>query len=103
MKKLEAILRKCDFTDKLLGLREKQVRTSLTAARNDIEEQAAKAEIDYERLCKRLGDKEVSNYKSILNEMIKAKEITLNAKATLEVIKGIEADLDSAVTPVKAE
>ncbi len=101
MKKLESILRGCDFTDKLLGLREKQIKTSLAAARNDIEEQGAQAEIEYERLCRKLGDKEVSNYKDILNQMTTAKWTMRNAKLTLEIIGEIEADLDSTVTPAE--
>jgi len=97
MKKLTAILRDRNFTDKLFGLREKQIKTALTAARNDIEEQRTKAEIDLEGLYKKLGDKEVTNYKDIFNKMITCKDTISNSKKTLTILDEIEKELDTEV------
>lgn len=97
MKKLTAILKERNFIDKLFNLREKQVKTALTAARNDIEEQETEASITYEKLCKQLGDKEVGSYKEIFNKMIECKDTIRRSQNTLKVIDEIEADLDKEV------
>lgn len=97
MKKLTAILHECPLADKLFSLREKQIKTALTAARNDIEQQSSEAELEYERLCKRLGDKDVVNYKSIINNMLKQRNIMNRAAETLAEIDAVEADLNSDV------
>ena len=96
MKKLQAILKGRSFADMMFGLREKQVKTALTAAKNDIEEQEAEATIKYEELCKNLGDKEV-DYKSTFNEMLKCKENIRKSQETRIALKEIEDDLNSDV------
>lgn len=96
MKKITAILKESQFVDKLFGLREKQINTALTAAKNNIEEQSTQASIEYENLCKMLADKDV-NYKHVLNRMIECKDIIYRSESTLEIIYEIEADLNSEV------
>ena len=96
MKKLQAILKGRSFADMMFGLREKQVKTALTAAKNDIEEQEAEATIKYEELCKKLGDKEF-DYKSTFNEMLKCKENIRKSQETRIELKEIEDDLNSDV------
>ncbi len=97
MKKVTAILQGCKLADKLFGLRERQIKTAITAARNDIEEQGTTAQIEYENLCKKLGEKDVSDYRSILNGMIKARNTAIKSAETLQVLADIEADLGSEV------
>ncbi len=97
MKKLTAILKQCELLDKMFDLRKKHIKTALTAARNDVEEQAARAELNYEQACRKLGDKEVSDYKRIINDMLYARAIMHDAARTLEVLEEIEADLESEV------
>lgn len=97
MKKLTAIMREMNFAEKLFGLREKQVKTALAAARNNIEEQATQAEIEYENLCKKLGDSGECNYKAIINDMIRSKSTIRQAAVTAEILDAIEADLESDV------
>lgn len=98
MKKLTAIMKAQSFTDKLFGLREKQVKTAIAAAKNDIEEQATGAEIEYERLSKMLGDKSERDYKRILNDMIACKDTINKSVETTRILAEIETDLDSEVT-----
>lgn len=97
MKKLTAIMKAQNFTDKLFGLRKKQVKTAISAANNDIEEQSTDAAIKYESLMKQLGDKSERNYKDILNEMLRCKDIIKRAAETKRAMDEIEADLNSEV------
>ena len=94
MNKLEAILKGCKLMDRLFGLREKEIRRKIEAAKDECEEKKVKAQMDYETAMNQLGEKEV-NYRDVLNSMIKAKQSIIEAQDTLAVIKEIEADLDS--------
>ena len=94
MKKLEAILKGCKLVDRLFGLREKEIRRKIEAAKDECEEKKVKAQMDYETAMNLLGEKEV-NYKCVLNSMIQAKQSIIEAQDTQAVIKEIEADLDS--------
>lgn len=94
MKKLEAILRGCKLVDRLFGLREKEIRRKIEAAKDECEEKKVKAQMDYETAMNLLGEKDV-NYRNVLNSMIQAKQSIIEAQDTLAVIKEIEADLDS--------
>jgi len=96
-KKLTAILENCKLVDRLFNLREKQIKTALAAAKNDVEEQATEAEIAYENLCKQLGKKDVDSYKNIINKMIECRETIRQAAETKAVLKEIEDDLNSEV------
>ena len=97
MTKLAAILSGCDLIDKLFKLRENQIKTAISAALNDIEQQAVQAEIEYEAACEKLGNKETTSYKPILEEMAKCKKTILDAERTIAIYRGIEADLKSEV------
>lgn len=94
MNKLEAILRGCKLVDRLFGLREKEIRRKIEAAKDECEEKKVKAQMDYETAMNLLGEKDV-NYRNVLNSMIQAKQTIIEAQDTLDVIKEIEADLDS--------
>jgi protein subunit release factor A len=54
------------------------------------------AEIRYEELCKKLGEKEV-NYTTTINQMLEQKDIIRRAKETIEAVKAIKDDLESEV------
>lgn len=96
MKKLEAILRGCKFVDKLFGLREKEIRRKIEAAKDECKEAEINWQISYEEAMQKLGEKDV-NYNKVLNDMVTAKEGIINAQATLKVITEIEKDLNENV------
>lgn len=96
MKKLEAILRGCEFLDELFGLREKEIRRKLEAAKDECMETEIRWKISYKEAMQKLGEKDV-DYGRVLNDMITAKEGIANAKATLEAICEIEKDLNEDV------
>lgn len=96
MKKLEAILKGRAFLDKLFGLREKEIRRKLEAAKDECEESKVNWQISYEEAMQKLGEKEV-DYGKIINDMITAKEGIMSAEATLKAIKEIEKDLNEEV------
>lgn len=96
MKKLKAILSGANFIDRLFDLRERDVKRSLESASDDAERQMTEAEIRYEELCKKLGEKEV-NYTTTINQMLEQKDIIRRAKETIEAVKAIKDDLELEV------
>lgn len=96
MKKLDAILRGRKFDEKLLGLREKEIRRKIEAAKDECKESEINWQISYEKSMEKLGEKDV-DYGKILNDMITAKEGIMSAQATLKAIDEIEKDLDENV------
>lgn len=96
MKKLEAILRGCKFVEKLFGLREKEIRRKIEAAKDECKEAEINCQISYEKAMEKLGEKDV-DYGKVLNDMITAKEGIMSAQATLKVIEEIEKDLNENV------
>jgi uncharacterized protein len=96
MNKLEAILRGCKFVEKLFGLREKEIRRKLEAAKDECKEAEINCQISYENAMEKLGEKDV-DYGKILNDMITAKEGIMSARATLKAIEEIEKDLNENV------
>ena len=96
MNKLEAILRGCKFVEKLFGLREKEIRRKIEAAKDECKESEINWQISYEKAMEKLGEKDV-DYGKVLNDMITAKEGIMSAQATLKVIEEIEKDLDENV------
>lgn len=96
MNKLEAILRGCKFVEKLFGLREKEIRRKIEAAKDECKESEINWQISYENAMEKLGEKDV-DYGKVLNDMITAKEGIMSAQATLKVIEEIEKDLDENV------
>lgn len=100
MKKLEAILKGRNFVDKLFGLREREIKRNLEAAKDSVESQKTKAEIDYESLCKALGEEDI-DYKYVINAMIVCKGTIISAEETLKAITSIEEDLNSKIEEVE--
>lgn len=96
MKKLEAILKGCKLFDKIFGLREKEIRRKLEAAKDECEEVKIRCQLAYEQSLEKLGAEDV-DYGRVINDMIVAKQGIIDADATLKVIKEIEKDLESEV------
>lgn len=96
MKKITAILKNCKMVDRLFSIRERQIYNALENAKTSAEEKIANAQIDYGNRLKELSEKD-ADYKSIINDMLKAKQVEINGKATLEAIDAIVADLNSEV------
>ncbi len=96
MKKLEAILKGRKFLDELFGLREKEIRRKLEAAKDECLEAEINWKISYKEAMQKLGEKDV-DYGKVLNDMITAKEGIMSAQATLKVIEEIGKDLDENV------
>lgn len=94
MKKITAILKDCKLVDKLFSIRERQIYAALDSAKTAAEEKIANAQIDYGENLKRLSEKD-ADYKAIINDMLKCKQIEINGKATLDAIDAIVADLNS--------
>lgn len=96
MKKLTAILKGRNFVDKLFSIREREVKRNIEAAKDSVESEKAKAELEYEKLCYSLAGDNV-DYNEVINCMIQCKETISNADATLTAIAAIEEDLKSDV------
>ena len=96
MKKIDLIVKGKKLTEKLLGLKRKSINRALEAALDNLESQKEQAIIDYENNLVKLADDNV-DYKRVINNMISNKQTILDADATIEVIKEIQADLDSEV------
>ena len=96
MNKLQAILKGHSFIDELFGLREKEIRRKLEAAKDECKEAEINWQISYKEAMQKLGEKNV-DYGKVLNDMITAKEGIANANATLKAILEIEEDLNKTV------
>lgn len=100
MKRLTAILQGCKLVDKLFGLREKEIRRTIEAAKDECEEVEMRAQMVYETSINKLGEEEVC-YADVLNSMIEAKSEIMQAQETRKIIEEIEKDLDSEVKTEK--
>ena len=89
-------MRGCKFVEKLFGLREKEIRRKIEAAKDECKESEINWQISYEKAMEKLGEKDV-DYGKVLNVMITAKEGIMSAQATLKVIEEIEKDLNENV------
>lgn len=96
MKKLTAILQGCKFTDRLFGLREKEIRRTIEAGKDECDEIEVRAQMQYETCMNKLGEEDVC-YGDVLNDMIEAKKQIIDAKETKKVLKEIEDDLNAEV------
>lgn len=96
MKKIKAIIKGRKFTDKLFGLKERQIRRALESARDNAEKQKEDAAIAYEQLFADLADDD-ADYSRIINEMLSKKQTIIAADATIKAVDEIAADLDSEV------
>lgn len=102
MKRIEAIINGCKFTEKLFGLKKKQVYRALEAAADNAEKQKEDAAIAYENMFARLGE-EGACYEGVINEMLAQLQAILSADATIEAIAKIRADLDAEVEVDEAQ
>lgn len=96
MKKIQAILKGRKFTEKLFGLKEKQIRRALEAMRDNAERQKEDTLIAYEAAVASLGDDDV-NYETLLRGIVRYQQTVIDADNTIEVLDGIKADLESEV------
>lgn len=96
MKRIEAIIKGRKFTDKLFGLKKKQIRRALEAAEDNAEKQKEDAQISYEAQFNSMAD-DNANYQRIISEMIQHKQTIISAEATIKAIAEIRADLEAEV------
>ena len=96
MKKIDAIIKGKKFTEKLLGLKKRNIQRELDKAHDNFEEQKEKAQIDYENLLVKLADDNV-DYKSVINQMIDKQQILINADESIKVISKIKEDLEAEI------
>lgn len=96
MKKIQAIIKGRKFTDKLFGIKERQIRRALEAAKDSVEKQKEDAAIAYENLFANMADDNV-DYESIINQMLAQKGIIRRAEETIKAIEEIKADLEAEV------
>lgn len=96
MKRIEAIIKGRKFTEKLFGLKKKQIRRAIEAASDNAEKQKEDATIAYENLFASMADDD-ANYQAIITQMIQHKQTIISAEATIEAIAAISADLEEIV------
>lgn len=100
MKKIEAIIKGRKFTDKLFGLKKRQINRALEAAKDNAERQKEDAAIAYEKLFADMADDD-ADYQCIISQMLKHKETILSAEETVKAVEAIKADLESEVPDVE--
>lgn len=96
MKRIEAIIKGRKFTEKLFGLKKKQIRRAIEAATDNAEKQKEDALITYEGLFARMAEDD-ADYESIINQMLEQKQLVRSADTTIEVLAEISDDLDAEV------
>lgn len=96
MKRIEAIIKGRKFTEKLFGLKKKQIRRAIEAATDNAEKQKEDALIAYEGLFARMAEDD-ADYESIINQMLEQKQLVRSADTTIEVLAEISDDLDAEV------
>lgn len=102
MKKIDAIIKGRKFTDKLFGLKRKQINRALEAARDNAEKQKEEASIAYEKCFAAMADED-ADYGCIIASLLTHKETILAAEATIAAIDEIVADLDSEVSATEED
>ena len=96
MKKIDAIMKGRKFTEKLFGLKKRNINRALDGAKDNFEEQKENALIDYENLLVKLSEDDV-NYKDVINKMIDKQQIIQDATNSIELIDKVKADFYSEV------
>lgn len=96
MKKIKVIIKGRKFTEKLFGLKERQIRRVIEAARDNAEKQKEEASIELEKLYIKLADDDV-NFSALINAIILSKQTIKSADETIEALNEISADLESEV------
>lgn len=92
MLKIDAIMKGRKFTEKLFGLKKKNINRALEAARDNFEEQKENATIEYENLLVQLAEDKV-DYKDTINRMINQQQIISDAENSIEFIDKVKKDL----------
>lgn len=96
MKKIEAIIKGRKFTERLFGIKKRQINRALESARDNAEKQKEDASIAYEKLFSAMAEDD-ANYQSIISQMLEHKQTILAAEETVKAIEAIKADLESEV------
>lgn len=96
MKRIEAIIKGRKFTDKLFGLKKRQINRAIESAKDNAEKQKEDASIAYEELFSNLSDDD-ANYQRIIGEMLEYKQTIMSADETIKAIEAIKADLEAEV------
>ena len=96
MKRIEAIIKGRKFTDKLFGLKKRQIRRALEAAKDSAEKTKEEASIKYEEQFSKMADED-ANYEGIIRDMLSHKQTILNSEETIKVLEEIKADLEAEV------
>lgn len=96
MKRIDVIIKGRKFTEKLFGLKKKQIRRALEAAADSAEKAKEDAVIAYEALFNTMAE-DNADYQRIINTMVAHKQTIISANATLKAIAEIRADLDAEV------
>lgn len=102
MKRIEAIIKGRKFTDKLFGLKKKQIRRALEAAEDNAEKQKEDASIAYEKLFSDMAE-DNADYQRIITQMLEHKQTIISAEVTIKAIAEIRADLEADVTVEDSE
>ena len=102
MKKIDIIMKGRKFTEKLFGLKKKNINRQLDSAKDNFEEQKENAVIEYENLLVKLAEDKV-DYKNVINNMITQQQIISDADASIELIDKIKKDLYSEVEDIEEE
>lgn len=102
MKRIEAIIKGRKFTDKLFGLKKKQIRRALEAAADNAEKQKEDASIAYEGLFSNMAEED-ADYQRIIAKMLQHKQTIISAEATIKAIAEIRADLETEVEVDESE
>lgn len=94
MKRITAVLKNCKLVDRVFSIREKQIYNALDAAEMNIEQQVADAQIEYEKLFDKLGEKD-ANYTLIINQLLEKRETIRRGNLTKEALAEVRADLEA--------
>lgn len=96
MKRIEIIIKGRKFTDKLFGLKKRQINRALESAKDNAEKQKEDASIAYEGLFSKMADED-ANYQGIISQMLAHKQTIISADETIKAIAEIKADLEAEV------
>ncbi len=96
MKRIDIIIKGRKLTEKLFGLKRKQINRAIEAARDYAERQHEDATMAYEALFTEMAD-DSADYQRIISKMIQHKLTIIAAETTIAAIDGIKADLEKEV------
>lgn len=102
MKKIDAIIKGRKFTDKLFGLKKRQIFRALEAARDNAEKQKEDAAIGYEELFGKMADDD-ADYQDIIARMLEYKQTVMSADETIKALASIRADLDTEIATAEED